>query len=338
MAHELEFAADGTANFAYVGQKAWHGLGHEMQPGATPDDMMRAAKLDWTIEMKDIYTKNAAGEMVLVPSRKVAIRSSDEAQFTVASPKWTPTQNASFFAFAKELADEFNTFVETAGSLRNGKTPFALINLNQDFWVGNERDVVRNYLLLSWSHVVGRANKAKAVNQRVVCANTEAMAIGEDGLVHSQTHSEAFDFDAVRAMFGKAVSSVEGQRADYNKLTTLKLGQFDVVKFLQPLLQPATQEQIEALNIANEDCFQRALWNGTVKMNGAFEDVMDSMQTAPGATPGNEQTGWGVFNALTHWTNHRAGRQADARVTSAWFGERADMVANAKRGLLAMAD
>jgi hypothetical protein len=68
-----------------------------------------------------------------------------------------------------------------------------------------------------------------------------------------------------------------------------------------------------------------------------MEDVLDAMQTAPGAMPGDTQTGWGVFNGLTYYTNHTAGRQRDARVTRAWFGDRADMVAEAKQGLLAMA-
>jgi phage/plasmid-like protein (TIGR03299 family) len=335
MAHEIE-NFQGADCFAYIGERPWHGLGQQMLPGASADDMKKAAGLDWSIGMQPLWTKDSEGNLVEVPSHRVAVRSSDGAQFTVASDRWTPTQNEAFFEFAREFAAETGSFVETAGSLRGGKTPFTLININRDFFVGRSEDVVKNYLLLSWSHVVGKANKAKAVSTRVVCANTEAMAMRERGMEVSQTHSAVFDFGAVRGMYDLAVAAAARQEADYNKLATVKLGQFDVVKFLQPLLQPVTEEKLAELDLTEEG-FQRALWQGTVKLNGPLEDVLDSMQTAPGATPGQEQTGWSVLNGMTYWTNHRAGRVRDARLTSAWFGDRADMVANAKQKLLELA-
>ena len=113
MAHELEFT-NGEANFAYIGEMPWHGLGREMTPGATPEEMKIAAGLDWTVEMRDLYTMNEDGSFVLVPSRKVAVRSTDKEQFTVASPQWVPTQNEEFFSFADKLAKETGSFVETA--------------------------------------------------------------------------------------------------------------------------------------------------------------------------------------------------------------------------------
>ena len=335
MAHEIEIK-EGVAQFAFIGENPWHGLGQQMLPGATADDMKKAAGLDWSVDMQPLWTKDSEGNLVEVPSHRVAVRSSDGAQFTVASDRWTPTQNEAFFGFAREFAGETGSFVETAGSLRGGKTPFALININRDFFVGQPDDVVKSYLLLSWSHMVGKANKAKAVSTRVVCANTEAMAMREGGMEVSQTHSAGFDFGAVRAMYDLAVAASADQAEAYNALAKVKMSQFDVVKFLQPLLQPVTEEKLAELDLSLEG-FQRGLWQGTVKLNTPLEDVLDSMQTAPGAVRGTEQTGWSVLNGMTYWTNHRAGRVRDARLTSAWFGDRANMVAEAKRGLLELA-
>lgn len=334
MAHEIEITAAGAA-FAFIGENPWHGLGQQMQPGATPDDMKKAAQLDWSVDMQPLFTKDADGNLVEVPSHRVAVRSTDGAQFTVASSRWTPTQNDAFFAFAKEFADETGSFVETAGSLRDGKTPFTLININKDFFVGKADDVVKNYLLLSWSHVVGKANKAKAVSTRVVCANTEAMAMREGGMEYTQTHSSEFDFGAVRSMYDLAVQAAADQADAYNTLTKVELGRFDIVKFLQPLLQPATEQELEEAGLTQAKFLERL--TAGVGVNKPLSEVLDSIQTAPGSTPGERQSGWGVFNGVTYWTNHRAGRVRDARMTSAWFGDRAKTVEEAKRGLLALA-
>jgi phage/plasmid-like protein (TIGR03299 family) len=334
MAHEIE-NFQGADCFAYIGERPWHGLGQQMLPGASADDMKKAAGLDWSIGMQPLWTKDSEGNLVEVPSHRVAVRSSDGAQFTVASDRWTPTQNEAFFEFAREFAAETGSFVETAGSLRGGKTPFTLININRDFFVGRSEDVVKNYLLLSWSHVVGKANKAKAVSTRVVCANTEAMAMRERGMEVSQTHSAVFDFGAVRSMYDLAVAAAARQEADYNALTQVTMGRFDVVKFLQPLLQPATEQELAEANLSQEKFLERL--TAGVGVNKALSDVLDSIQTAPGAVAGDTQSGWGVFNGITYWTNHRAGRVRDARLTSAWFGDRADMVANAKQKLLELA-
>lgn len=334
MAHEIEIQ-NGIANFAYVGERPWHGLGQELTVGATADDMKKAAGLDWSVDMKPLFTQDADGNYVPVPSHNVAVRSSDNAQFTVASTRWTPTQNEEFFGFVDAFSKETGSTPETAGSLRDGKTPFALININRDFFVGKTDDVVKSYLLLSWSHVVGKANKAKAVSTRVVCANTEAMAMREGGMEYTQTHAAKFDFDAVRSMYDLAIEAAAEQADAYNKLTTVAMNRFDVVKFLQPLLQPASQQDLDEANLTQEAFLERLV--AGVGVNKPFGEVLDSIQTAPGAMPGQLQSGWGVFNGLTYWTNHRAGKVRDARLASAWFGDRGQMVAEAKRGLLALA-
>lgn len=330
MAHLIE-KRDGIDQFAYVGDRAWHGLGQELQPGATPDDMKKAAGLDWRVVEKPLYVQNADGTFSQINTHKQIARDVDNAQFSVAGIDWTPTQNDDFFKFCTEFCTD-GRFVETAGALRGGKTPFALVNLGKDFSVGKPSDKVRSYLLLSWSHMVGRANRAKLVNERVVCANTEAIALGEDGAEYTQTHSSSFDFDGVRSVLDIAISKIGEQVADYNKLTTVNLNNFDIVKFLQPMLQPMTAQELEAANL-NENKFVEQLVAG-VGRNKAMEEVLDSIETAPGAAPG---TAWGVFNGLTYYTSHRVGRVQDARLTSAWFGDRAKLVANAKKGLLQMA-
>ena len=47
--------------------------------------------------------------------------------------------------------------------------------------------------------------------------------------------------------------------------------------------------------------------------------ALDILHTQPGAQYA-EGTWWQPFNAVTYLTDHLAGRSADSRLTSAWYG------------------
>jgi hypothetical protein len=47
-------------------------------------------------------------------------------------------------------------------------------------------------------------------------------------------------------------------------------------------------------------------------------DLERVYQTAPGAAPG---TAYGALQAVTHWVDHVRGKNTDARVASALFGQ-----------------
>ena len=50
MSHDLD-ESTGKPAMAYVGEKPWHGLGQELPPGQDIDRWVKAAGLDWEIEM-----------------------------------------------------------------------------------------------------------------------------------------------------------------------------------------------------------------------------------------------------------------------------------------------
>jgi phage/plasmid-like protein (TIGR03299 family) len=334
MAHEIEII-EGVAQFAYIGQTPWHGLGNVMPPDANTDEMQKAAGLDWTIKTKPLYFINEAGIATPIEERVVQVRSTDEKVMTVSSAGWVPPQNSDFFAYAQKLASQSGARLTVAGSLREGKTPFALLTLGKTFFVGRKQDQHRNHLLLSWSHMAGRANIMKLVDERVVCANTEAIALRENGATYRQTHSRAFDFDAVHEKLELSLTEIEQQAEDLNKIDGLRMNRFDVVKFLQPLLQPMTPEDLAEANLDEHKLWLR-LANGR-DQNSSMKGVLASMQVAPGAMPGDDQTGYSVYNGVTHYFDHVVGKSRDARLTSAWFGDRAALKTQVKEGLLALA-
>jgi hypothetical protein len=54
MAHEIEMV-NGKAQMAYSGALPWHGLGVEVPADLTPDQMLEAAGLNWTVTKVPAY-------------------------------------------------------------------------------------------------------------------------------------------------------------------------------------------------------------------------------------------------------------------------------------------
>ena len=49
MSHEVE-------TMAYAGKVPWHGLGRKVDENMSPDEMLVAAQLDWTVSKRQGYT------------------------------------------------------------------------------------------------------------------------------------------------------------------------------------------------------------------------------------------------------------------------------------------
>ena len=88
MAHELEIV-NGQAQRAYSGDVPWHGLGVKVGDNLTPQEMMQAAGLDWTVSKHPMYVTDG----ILVPGKKALLRDSDNTVLDVVGDDWIPVQN-----------------------------------------------------------------------------------------------------------------------------------------------------------------------------------------------------------------------------------------------------
>ena len=56
MPHDLSRTANVKAEVMFVGEMPWHGLGTKLEkPPATAAEALRAARLEWKIEKKQLY-------------------------------------------------------------------------------------------------------------------------------------------------------------------------------------------------------------------------------------------------------------------------------------------
>lgn len=313
MAHELEFI-DNVAQMAYRanGGTPWHGLGTALPDNSTPEQMMLAAGLDWTVSKADTFARviDADGNEKMVPTgRQALIRDTDGKVLTEVGKGWNPVQNKEAFDFFKEFTDAGSMEMETAGSLHEGRIVWALANVKDGFTLFGG-DEVKGYLLFSNPHKFGHTVNIKFCATRVVCQNTLTMSMSEKGKPSlSINHRAKFDSEKVKEILG----------ISHRKLETFK----EAAEFLgskQYTKKMAEDYMTKLFGESNKE---------DEKLTRTAEKVLELVETQPGA---DFQKGsfWQLFNGVTYYSDHVAGRSNDTRLTSAWYGP------NSKRKLEAL--
>ncbi|HLY73297.1 MAG TPA: DUF932 domain-containing protein [Planctomycetota bacterium] len=157
----------------YHGTRPWHGLGIALDHPANSAEAIRAAGLDWRVEL---FTASAVG--MPIPGAQGVVRMDRREPIAVVGQRYVPIQNTEAFGFFDQLIGEGHAVYETAGALDRGRRIWLLARLPGHVWVTRE-DSVGKYLLLTNSHDGTSPLRALFTPIRVVCENTLRAALGE---------------------------------------------------------------------------------------------------------------------------------------------------------------
>ena len=315
MSHEVE-------TMAYANEVPWHGLGARVDGNISVDEMLKASGLDWEVKLLPTFASDPSelGRVIELP-RKALVRSTDNRVLTVAGNGWKPLQNSDMLGFMRRYVEAGGATLETAGSLRGGKTVWALARLGHSFDV-KPGDKVNGYLLITSPHEVGRAITCRTTTVRVVCANTMAMAEREGVINYTQNHLTEFDADSAHAVIQSAHENLALAEKRARTLDQLKISVEDAVrKVLLPAI--GAEELAEEVDIMGSDLMPKKI-----------QQILDSLYNAPGAEVG---TGWGVLNSVTHWADHVAGQNNATRMQRAWLGDNSKLKTDVEERLLELA-
>ena len=304
MSHEVEMV-DGVAQMAYAGEKPWHGLGVEVSNDLTPDQIMRKAGLDWSVEKVPLYFTNRGGKAVSV-NKQALVRSTDQKVLDVIGDDWNPVQNENAFEFFSEYVLAGDMEMNTAGSLKGGKNVFALAKVKESFSILGE-DQVDSYLLFSNPHEYGKAIDVRFTPVRVVCNNTLTFSLQSKSKNFVKlNHRTKFDADMVKQQMGLASEKFAKYKEMAEFLSTKKFSVESLINYYNEVF-PHTYSKGKEVK-AIEDLTKNA------------KAAMDVLYTQPGANFG-EGTWWQALNSVTYMTDHTMGRNAETRLQSAWFGQ-----------------
>lgn len=342
---------------AYTGAVPWHGLGVAVAGDLTPDEMLQAAGLDWPVEkwelfaVPDGYLDDGTGEPAFVPNKYAIVRGTDGHVLDIVGPQYKPVQNRDALEFFSDFVSAGDMTMETAGSLATGRRIWGLASLADGFTLAGG-DEVQGYLLLCSPHICGEAFTIKLTAVRVVCNNTLTWALNQQHLgpgVFRMDHRHEFDADmkeAARRTLGLASERLEEFEQQAKQLAAVHAERQQLVEYAAVLsgskIVEAAVAEVEAEEngngngspleaaIAATEAMDLVKGIQETDLDRVGKKLLDSILESPGSDlTSAEDTWWGALAGVTHATDHVLGRNADSRLNSAWFGDRAKMKARA---------
>ena len=327
MAHAVE-------TMAYAGEVPWHGLGVKVEDNLTPDEMLVAAGLDWTVSKRHLFTHSEPSvenskEVIPVNDYYVLVRDSDNNTFGPCGPKFVPSQNADAFKFFEKFTSVGDMSMDTAGALKGGEQVWGLAKINDGFTLPGD-DRVLGYLLVSVSHKWGKANEIRFTPIRVVCNNTLTYALADKTRPSfKMPHLTALDaevFKSAEEALGIAGDRMKDFKESAEFLSSKNYTSQNVVSYISELFQPELLEQqknIEQMSDIKAIATRQSMVDEFKRIPAM---VHQALEEQPGANlKSSKGTWWGAANAVTFIVDHKWGHDRDAALHNAWFGGRASL-------------
>lgn len=335
MAHELTIRKNGKAEMAYAGDTPWHGLGQPVTAGASIGVWQHEAGMDWEAMSSPVLWRglqvktDGSGRVMRDDLRgdtgsKVIWRSDTEDALAVVGSNYKIVQPKEVLEFFRDLTEDGGWHIHTAGTLRGGRKLWAMASNGIDGNVGKKgTDNVRMNLLLATSLDGSMKTQAMMTSIRVVCANTLAMALQENGEVVRISHRSVFDPAAIKRSLGVAEESFEAFMRTARELANTPINLDHARDVLREIFgTPAPQVDTS--------------WMGELSRVRAADPIGDQddqdirsvdrvLQLFDGAGLGSDMatakgTRWGLLNAVTQHVDHEMGRSRDTGLDNAWFG------------------
>ena len=282
MAHNVE-------TMAYAGEVPWHGLGVPVSNDLTPNQMMKKAGLDWTVEQIDSYV--TVGDKKIPTGMKALVRSSDNKVLTNIGQVWNPVQNEDAFNFFSEYVLKGDMEMHTAGSLKGGQLVWALAKVKESFDLFGG-DTVESYLLFSNPHKYGFSIDVRFTPIRVVCNNTLSLSLEAKAERSVKVgHRTEFNADEVKKALGIASAKLSQYKEMAEFLGSKRYNIDNLIEYYNTVFPRTADKRVQNQELSVETLSKNA--------KAAF----DAIELQPGAKYA-EGSWWQAFNSVTYVTDH----------------------------------
>lgn len=297
MAHEIELINGKGQMFSGEGLTPWHGLGTVIDGLATAEEALKLAGLDWTVELQQLFMAAPDGTMAMVPDRFSTTRSSDNKSLGIVSAGYHVYQNSEAFSFLNAITDTGSgeAVFSTAGSLFGGARTFITLKIGDGFTVG-DNDAHDLYLMLTNSHDGSQAFTASATPIRAVCNNTVTLGLKEAKTKWTLRHKVSLEgrVHEAREALEMAFKYEDAFAQEVERLMDIEIQKDQFFKIVDKIV-PASKRQHDK----------------------DVEELMDIWENeATVAMGGGEGNGWGAFNAVTYFTDHKEYRTPESKFNS----------------------
>jgi phage/plasmid-like protein (TIGR03299 family) len=302
---------------AYHGEVPWHGLGKKVPMGVSAEEMIRAADLDWQVELRPArgareinrHGEFSRYEVVRVPRPNMK---ESETLLGLVTRRYEPLQNVEAFRFFDPIVGEGKAFFETAGALGEGERIWVMAKMPQAMKIVPGDECLK-YLLLSNTHSGEGSVTVKFTTVRVVCQNTLMLAMEDGQKAYRVRHSKMMQFRLDELSEFLAITQEVFLKAEecFRQLARIQMANGRLEQYLEAVFpRSATGKRKDE---------KPPRW---VYVQEAFHSRPDLQMN------GVRGTLWGAYNAITRFEDYKQPLQeegADQRLERTWFGSSADI-------------
>lgn len=313
MSHEITNTNGKDEMAALKGTGVWHGLGQRLEEGASIDEWIVAAGMDWKVQRSKVRYVTNGGEQVdlrVWEDNHVLFRSDTKAPLAITSDAFKIVQPKQVMEFFRDLCETNHFKMRTAGTLFGGRRFWALADIGEQSYVLDKADAVKGRLLLVTACDGTMKTTAKFVNECVVCNNTLTIARAESGKQVATSHRSVFNPEDAKAKLGLAAGQFADFIAQARSLAAWKMTEKGADEL--------------TLKILGGD---EAVFTGTaqaeVRASRGYKQIMALFNGKQmGADlKGRSGTAWAWLNAVTEYADHHvSARSDDNRFNSSQFG------------------
>lgn len=320
---------NGKAEIAYVGEVPWHKLGTKVSQHMTSEEAIRAANLDWNVEVNPVFYKASGDTFLPIPKRFATVRKDTQTALGVVGRCYTPIQNADAFSFFDHIVADGKARYEVAGALGKGETIWILANIGGELRIEGTDDISKKYLLLTNTHDGTMALRMFYTPIRVVCQNTLNASIGEAGRT---------------GIYIKHFPNIEARVKEAQKILGIATAQYVVLEQAFNALSKY-QVNVEELERYIHDVFPMSDPNKEepgARIMRKWEDVETLFHAPENSLPGVRGSAWAAYNSVTMYVDHvqqysRLDKDPTRKLRSIWIEGGAQVKRNALDKALEMA-
>jgi diadenosine tetraphosphatase ApaH/serine/threonine PP2A family protein phosphatase len=330
MTHEVE-----TMAFAHA--VPWHGLGVRVAADTKPEDMAKAAGIDWEVEKRPILTSRGSwmlnpgetssfgpDDLQLIKGRQALTRVTDGKVFDIVGERWKPVQNRDLLATFKKFCDEGGATMETAGALRGWPDRLGPRQPAQRLRAARRRR--GEGLPAAGLQARGRVRHHRPGHPG---AGGLRQHLRDERRVRRRRAAARPAHHGVRPDLGRRADGPgpgrhDRVRANAALLQKLNISRDDAIRILAPVYQP-------------QDDVADVLKDFDANASRTVKAIMDAAMKGAGQAE-IAGTGLGLFNGCTYYANHTARGSADNRFASTLVGQNNLTLNRTFKGLLELTD
>lgn len=323
MAHEIQ-ETDRFGETRKNGQRAWHGLGMEIDEGMDAETAFPLIGLDWETELLPVFcefiTKEGV-ERIDITEHRMHVRRDTRTRLGMVGDGYKPFDNGDLAKFADALAGaDAAVRVETAGSLYNSRRVFACVRL-PEVVRASASDELHQYIVVSNGHGGFASFSCYPTSVRVVCANT--LRWSERDASKGLQFRHTGDFEQKVAMARKCLGIAREETQKFQEQVTRLVACTPAGIEIRTFMELAWEDAFGKLD--REEMEEDTYAKMVAKRDEEVEDWLARMENERNSLPGIKGSLWAAFNAVTEYHDHERGRfkgvsESDARVHSNLFG------------------